>query len=590
VCRLRASQHHAVPSTEKSELTGQLHTPDTCEFKMGKRAANSVGVRNRPKSSRTDSTHAPNFPRIAWVAGTFGFASLILAFFLYRPALGGPFMFDDLGLPFSQPAAANQPLNSWLAGVRPVLMLSYWLDFQIAGRSHAAYHATNVLLHAANSVLVLLLFWSVLRLQPIQAGRALLCATAAAGIFLIHPLQTESVAYIAGRSELVCGFFVLSALTLFCWTISETISWRTAAAILVLYGAACLSKEQAAVLPAVLLAADIVFGQRSPAQALRRGVRLYGPLAAAGVLAVIGVASVLARSTSAGFNVTGFQWYEYLFTQPTVWLLYLRLAVFPFGQNADYDLDPARSFFQFDVIVSLIALLIAAYFVWRMRRSWPLAAGGLLVFAILLAPTSSFVPIQDLAAERRMYLPLVGLLFAFVQFLANVRASEAVTAGLVAAGLVFSALTYERAKVWSSDVALWSDIVRNAPEKPRGYTHLVLAYVRAKRCSEAVTVAEKAPGAVRSGPEFLGALGHAYTCDKKLDQAVKAFEMAAHNGPSVGRLLALSSAYRAVQRFDDAAATEVKATSLPPRTPYDFYMLEALQKMNQSGSRTRIAP
>ena len=83
---------------------------------------------------------------------------------------------------------------------------------------------------------------------------------------------------------------------------------------------------------------DVVFRRLSVREALSRGAWLYRPIAIVAVFAILDVAGQLARSATAGFNIPGMRWYEYLFTQFRVWPLYLGLAVLPFRQNADYDI------------------------------------------------------------------------------------------------------------------------------------------------------------------------------------------------------------------------------------------------------------
>lgn len=541
--------------------------------------------RQRTIQRPADEPQQASVPVPNWLFGAVGFGALIIAFLLYSPALSGPFLFDDFGLPFYMPSFAEHPVSAWLAGVRPMLMLSYWVNFQMSGREPATYHAINLLLHVANSVLVFFLISRILRLQPIDPKRAVFTAAIAASIFLVHPVQTEAVAYIAGRSELVCGFFVLATLFVFCKPATDVVTWRTAGVILLLYCLAILSKEQAVVLPAAFLVIDMVLRRRTLREAIRVGWRIYGPIAVLGVVAIVGVLGLLARSSTAGFNVAGMHWYEYLFTQFRVWWLYLRLAVWPFGQNADYDIAVSRTLAEHGSALALVALLVGAFLAWRVRARFPLLFAGVLIFAVFLAPTSTLIPIQDLAAERRMYAPLFGLLLVLTQALVRVKLAEGVTAGLVAFLLICSALTYERAKVWGSDVAFWSDTVSQSPNKPRGYTHLVYAYIHANRCSDAVKAAQGAPGGIKDTPEFLGMLGHAYTCESRIPEAVSAFERAVQVGPGVGRYLALASSYRRAGRFADADAAEEKAMKLPPRTAYDFTMLDAL-KRTQTRSRS----
>jgi tetratricopeptide (TPR) repeat protein len=525
----------------------------------------------------------------AWAFAVAAGIALVLAFTLYGPALDGPFLFDDLGLPFYSPSFAQQPLLGWITGVRPLLMLSYWVNFQVSERDPWSYHAGNVLLHASISILVFILLYRILRLRAIDSRKALFPAGIASILFLVHPLQSEAVGYIAGRSELLAGLFVVAALVVYSNPGLTTISWRTAAVVLVLYGCAVLSKEQAAVLPALLFSMDVLLRRRSIRETLTLGKRLYYPLAALGAAATVAIFALLARSATAGFNVPGIHWYEYLFTQFRVWFIYLKLAVFPFGQNADYDISVSHTLAEHGSWIALAVLIAGAVTAWRMRKRYGVAVFGLLMFAVLLLPTSSIIPIQDLAAERRMYLPLLGLLIVLMDVLSRVKPTVGVTAALVAALLIDSALTHDRAKVWGSDIAFWSDTVKQSPDKSRGYTHLTYAYIRSKRCSDAVAVVERTKESIRNTPELLGMLGHAYACEHRMTDAVQAFERAVKAGPAVGRLLALASIYRQVGREWDAEATEQQALRYTPKTAYDFTQLESFHK-NRDQTRTRTRP
>ena len=514
-----------------------------------------------------------------------GLIALIVGFTLYGPALGGPFLFDDFGLPFYLPSFADNPIGTWLSGVRPILMLTYWMNFQLSAREPWTYHAVNVILHAVNSVLVFALLLRILRLRSIDPHRAILCAAVGCSIFLIHPLQTEAVAYIAGRSELICGFFSLAALVVFCRPGDLTV--RRAFAVLALYCLAVLSKEQAVVLPGVFLVIDVVFRRRRLRDALIQAPWLYGPIAIVGVLATVAVLGLLARSSTAGFSVPGIQWYEYLFTQFRVWLIYLGLAILPFRQNADYDIAISRSLGDHGSAVALVILCLGALVIWLARKRLPMMFAGSLIFAIFLIPASSVIPLQDVAAERRMYLPLVGVLLILIQIIAKWRLSSIVTTGLVAYALTCCALTYERAKVWGSDIAFWEDTTKGSPGKSRGYTHLAYAYIRARKCTDAVKLTERAPEEARNTPELVGMQGHAYACEDRLKDAVEAFERAVLIGPGVGRYLALATSYRRVGRIPDAEAAEQQAMKLTPRTHYDVTMLEAFRgSSTQTRSRS----
>src|SRR5689334_10546561 len=169
-----------------------------------------VAEESRPETIR------PRAIKLSW----FGFAvfagALVLALTLYWSSIKGPFLFDDIGLSFYQPTFPHESLTAWLRGVRPLLFLTYWLSYQISGRETWSYHLIGIVIHAINSSLAFVLFRRILTLNAVEHRRALVCALIGATIFLVHPLQTEAVAYIAGRSELVCGLFSLAALVVFC--------------------------------------------------------------------------------------------------------------------------------------------------------------------------------------------------------------------------------------------------------------------------------------------------------------------------------------------------------------------------------------
>src|ERR1700704_5728494 len=76
---------------------------------------------------------------------------------IYGPALHGPFVYDDFSLPYYNPLFPNQNLSAWIAGVRPLLLLSYWLNFHFSGRETFSYHVVNLLLHLGNATAVYLI-------------------------------------------------------------------------------------------------------------------------------------------------------------------------------------------------------------------------------------------------------------------------------------------------------------------------------------------------------------------------------------------------------------------------------------------------
>src|SRR5258708_17818070 len=180
-------------------------------------------------------------------------ATLIVVFQVYWPVMSAPFMLDDTYLPYMNSGYATAPLKAWISGLRPALMFSYWLNHQHAGNQDTfAYHMVNVLLHLFNGAFIYLAVRKILSWAKSDKWRTEALSIFAAGLFLLHPLQTESVSYIASRSETLSVFFLLAAFVVFLYSKTVSVGIGTALAVVILFAAACLSKEPPAVFPSLL--------------------------------------------------------------------------------------------------------------------------------------------------------------------------------------------------------------------------------------------------------------------------------------------------------------------------------------------------
>ncbi len=490
----------------------------------------------------------------------------------YGPALNGPFLFDDRYLLFLSPTAASTPISGWLAGMRPFLTLSYWVNYQIGGTEPYGYHAVNVLLHFANSLLVLLIVRRLLNGVP--TARRNIYAGFAGLLFLLHPALTESVAYVASRSEVLSVLFAYAALTVFLYRKNSATTIAVAASVLVLFGAGVLTKEHIAVLPLVFLLADYFF---NPAEAsfslegIRRNWKLYVPLGIGGLLGVIYVGRVVFSADTAGFGMKDLTWSDYLFTQGRALWTYLRLAVLPIGLNADYDFPISHSPFEYGAIFGLAAfagLLIGA---WLLRKKFPMAAFGIFIFAILIAPTSSIIPIRDPIAERRLYLPFLGLILVAVEAIRRVKAAtSALVVSLGVILLICLVGTYQRAQVWSSPLSFWADAAEKSPAKARPHFQLAYAQYESGRCDLAIEgysrTAKMQPITYELALDWgiaLDCAGRTQEALDKLDQAA-ALERSAHPLAEKARILAKYS------RLQEAAVALDAAERIDPQFEYIY--------------------
>jgi tetratricopeptide (TPR) repeat protein len=506
----------------------------------------------------------PGSPVKWWMWAVGLLAAFFVAFEVYGPALNGEFLFDDVYLPFLGPEMQTAPLRLWL-GVRPVLMLSYWLNYQWSGLTPYPYHAVGVVLHVLNAVLA----WSIVRrllgVAGEQGGLREVLALFAGGLFLLHPVQTESVAYVASRSETLSVLFFLGAYAVFLYRPAPVISWGRALLVLLLFAIACSVKEHTTVLPGLLLLTDYYFTTPFRLEGARRNLKLYGPVLVLGLVGVAAVWRVLSTANSAGFRLSEFTWYQYLFTQFRVILTYLRLYVLPVGLNGDYDFPASRTIFDQGAVVAMVVLLALLWFAWRFRTRFPLASFGFIGFLLLLAPTSSVVPIQDVIVERRLYLPFVCLLLITVDFLRRWRPSAPMMAAVLSIVLaVAGTATYFRSQVWSSALAFWEDTVKKSPNNSRARFQLAFAQWHAGNCGGAVKNYEAAAGLTQVDERLLVDWALALDCLNRVDDAVAKLREAARLAPSAHVYAQIGMVYGKHNRGDEALAALAEAEKLNP--------------------------
>jgi protein O-mannosyl-transferase len=450
--------------------------------------------------------------------------TLVVTLLAYGPVLHGSFIFDDFHLPFADPHAAEMPARFWIGGVRPVLMLTYWANFLASGTDTVSYHVLNVILHVITGLLVFGILECLLSVSgTLEARRARFFALTGAAIFVFHPLQTESVAYIAGRSEVVSGLLFFAAWLVFLCAFADETTIVTSLKILLLSGAAVLAKESAISLPAVMLLTDVFWADRPLSAQLRRRRWLYIPFLIGGIGAAVSILQRVVGASGTGSS-SGISRGQYLLTECRAILIYLRLFFFPFGQNGDWRLPIFKSLTDngawfyaaaFIVLLAAIALLIP-----RAR----LAAFGLLIFLITLAPTSSLVPVADALAERRMYIPIAGLILAVIGILVRVQLTANVLRIIaVASVLAAVAFTWHRTPVWAGPRPFWNDAVQGNPANPRAHFGLGTALLAQKDCKRAVEELTKGRAAEPKNDDIVWNLAQAYRCTNQQALALTTF-------------------------------------------------------------------
>ena len=497
--------------------------------------------------------------------------ALFVVFDVYWPAINGQFLLDDTYLPYMLPDYARVSLIGWIKGLRPLLMFSYWLNFQYADPARAGiqdtfgYHFVNVVLHFLNCILVFLATRKVMSWAAVEKWLSVVLAIFAAGLFLLHPLQTESVSYVASRSETLSVFFVLATLVVFLYRNGDVVGLGRTVAVLALFGAAVLTKEHTAVIPVLLLLTDYYWNPGFSLAGIRRNWRLYIPLAVAGALGFALVARVLSAAPTAGFGVKEFTWYQYFFTECRVIWDYLWMFLLPIGQNLDPDFTISRSITDHGAIIAILGLLAVTIAAWVYRRRFPLASYGWFVFLILIAPTSSFVPIRDPFAERRLYLPFIGLLFITVEFLRRWKISRNALITVLSLVLVAeAAATYQRNQVWSTAIDMWSDTVAKSPNKRRPRFQLAMAYFQAGHYPEAIEGFEKAAQIEQPNFDLLVDWALAYDGVGKTAEAIAKLRQAAALEKSAHVYSQIGMEYGKMGQYPQALDALATAIQLDP--------------------------
>lgn len=507
--------------------------------------------------------------------------------FVYSNTLHSPFILDDHNaivnnhhirtiLPISR--ALSAPPQSTVAG-RPVAAFSLALNYAVSGMDPWSYHCVNILIHLLSTLLLL----GILRRLLPENCRYMAGLTAM--VWSLHPLHTEVVTYVSTRTESIAGMFFLLAFYAMIRSAERKGSqvWQILgiAAVALAMG----SKESAVVIPPVLLLADRVFLSESWKSVMRRRGRFHQTAALMWIIPAILIMGN-PRGDTVSIHFSDLTPLDYLRTQAGVIIHYLKLAFIPHPLVLDYADWPIAHAFTLKNIV-LLALLagLAVISIVKAVSGSKTAFLGVWFFAAL-APSSSIVPIaSEIAAERRMYLPLIAviLLTGVLIYQLNRWLNESTvqrTAVVLSAAicLIFCGLTFHRNTAYASSVSIWEDTVQKRPRNPRAHANLGTAYLETGRKSEAFrhfqTALQLDNRAFRDGTlrnaslKSIENLGLMYLDSGHAEDAVRLLEMCLKYQPDDPLThLNLAKACLATDNLTDATHHVARAVDLAPGDP-----------------------
>lgn len=480
---------------------------------MAPKRTGRIGTRQqRRRQQRRADPEAPAHPVSSdiarWIRLLSPLLIIVIGALAFASSFDGKFLFDDI---------ANITERQWLRGDdavdrilkrsdRPLTDLTFALNMRLARAEPGqpldpvGFHAVNLLIHLTAG----LLLYGVVRrtlLLPVFRGRfdssAVWIALIIACIWTVHPLQTQSVTYIVQRAESMMGMFYL--LTLYCYirgaTAGASLRWSWFAGSVVACAAGMATKSVMVTAPVLIVLYDYCLLSRSWKQSfIKRGPALLGLYATWSVLLLTGIATdVLDPTRSPEHTVVGLgyrakeagelTWFYYFLTQPEVLLHYLRLSIWPSPLVLDYRWPLAQSVSEALLPVAVIVLAGVAT-LWALIRR-PALGFVAASFFVVLAPTSSIIPIADVAFEHRMYVPLaavvslvvIGAALLLQHVWSRTSASPALRAAIATslAGAVVLALagaTYARNLDYHDPEHMWRDVIAKAGRHPRALNNL----------------------------------------------------------------------------------------------------------------------
>ncbi len=427
------------------------------------------------------------YARAAWLAGALAAAA-------YLPGLANRYPLDDAPVvernvaAHSVPAALRAfgqsywPPENGAGQWRPLVILSFAVDWQLSGGSAAWLHAGNALWHAAATGLL------VLVAAPYVTPAA---ALAAGAIFALHPVHVEAVAGLVGRAELMAAAFlflaILAARAVRRRAAAGRATWPAEAGLFASVACGLLSKEHAALAVALLLLDDL--GTRDPDAAIgapRLPVRDY-----VAVVALTAVWFVIRRPIDAGRSFAmvapaffGLGAAGRISTMLPVVFVLVRLLVWPFDLSPDYDPQVVPRLEHFAALSAaglafLLALAALAVVTWKRSRA---VSVGLFLIGIAWIPTSNLLfPTGVVMAERTLYLASAGAALAagaLFDWVVRRRGTREAWAVLLVVALAFAARSEAQIPVWRSnrDLVLWA--LEAHPEAYREHQAAARALVR----------------------------------------------------------------------------------------------------------------
>ena len=424
--------------------------------------------------------------------------NVVLGFIVYSNTFQSSFHFDDIFYITGNDIVKDLPglfkLKYWGdLFYRPIPTLTFAINYAVHGIDLPGYHLVNIIIHIITSIFVFLLSRDLLKLTKYNSGAdsqipylPLLISL----LFLVHPVQTSSVNYIVQRMTLMSAMFYILGVWIYIKARQLHISGHFNKSLslylftVFIFYLALYSKQNAASLPFMLFIVELLFIRNVEGKPAKLYLIILGSILFLG-------SSLLILSDYLPKEYEEYSREIYLASQFEVILRYWRLLIFPYPLNFDPYVEVADSIWSIKYLgLGIVHIAIISFAIWFAKRN-KLVSFGIFWFYIALSVESSIIPIRDLMYEHRMYLPSFGFILAF-GFLTYefIRKKYNESLGITAFAiliLVFSVWSFQRNKVWESELSLWSDVIEKKPSKARAHKYLGVEYLKLGQLQKSLT-------------------------------------------------------------------------------------------------------
>ena len=463
---------------------------------------------------------------------------------------------------------------------RPLLLVSYWVNYAVFGFDNAGWHAFNLLFHFIGVMLVM----GIVYMLTGHRWAALVTGL----IFAVHPVNTEVVNYVSSRSSTLAGICFFAGFLLHrIWRQKPDAikyRWGSVAA----YGIGLLVKENVIVLPVIMWISDRLI-DRSEEEKISEDVRRYAPFIIVGFFyliirrAALGLDTVVITTPVRGYASN-------ILTQISVLCYNLRTILWPNNLNSFHSYPVFSGLGKFGApvlqwpFVSILILAGMGYLI-RQSRNALIQFGGLWYVISLLPET--MIPLNQVVTERRLYVPMVGILLIVSAGMLRMIRSDSIkyrkAIPVLSAALIglFIVLVVARNKLWANEVDLWRDSVRKDPFSSDAHHSLGYVFEQQGNIQKALKEWELALNLNPNNPDLLRNLAVAYNRTNKTEEAIEFLNRSLQLEPnSPNAYYNLGEIYAKMGQMDEAERVLRKAIEISPTytTPYNNLALILIQK------------